>query len=124
MNENKSSNARSLLIGLAAGGAAGSILALLFAPKSGKELRRDIVLKKDKIINNTGRRVKKARKQVMEIYSNGMKKTEAILEETKSKLTSIRQSTGDAVNSGRELVKEAVKSGIEAYKYERKSHQH
>lgn len=116
---------------MAAGGVVGSIAALLLAPKSGRDLRRDIVQKKDKVITDTNKQVKKARKQVMELYSTGRKKTGAIIEETKSKLNNLKQSTGDVINSGMEIIsgeshrlKEAVKSGMEAYKEERKAVQH
>ena len=39
--------AKGLMIGFLAGGIVGGIIALLYAPKSGKELRNDIKLKKD-----------------------------------------------------------------------------
>ena len=46
-NNSEQSSAGKFLLGLLAGGVVGSAIALLYAPKSGKELRRDIRDKKD-----------------------------------------------------------------------------
>lgn len=46
-NEKKST--KSFLLGFLAGGAIGAIVALLYAPKSGKEMREDLREKKPRI---------------------------------------------------------------------------
>ena len=40
----KKSNARNFILGALAGGVAGSVTALLLAPKSGRQLRKDIIV--------------------------------------------------------------------------------
>lgn len=51
MEENKM--AKGLMIGFLAGGIVGGLIALLYAPKSGRELRNDIRIKKDEFLDDT-----------------------------------------------------------------------
>jgi len=92
------------------GGAIGGAIALLYAPESGKHLRRDIS------------------KKTNELIKKGKKKSNELWNDTKEKAQSTLDSANDFLNSnvvkivnetGR--VKDALKSGIDAYNSERKS---
>lgn len=49
----KKNNVRNFLMGALAGGIAGSVTALLLAPKSGRELRKDIVVSAQQVSDRT-----------------------------------------------------------------------
>src|ERR1035437_8699423 len=95
---NENGYVKGLFIGFLAGGAIGALVALLYAPKSGKELRYDIKNKTD------------------EYYDE----TEKFIADAKVKAKS---KTGSIVSTGKEVVdgetaklKTAFKAGVNAYK--------
>jgi len=92
------------------GGAIGSIIALLYAPKPGKNLRNDISRKTNELIEE------------------GKKKTHDSWNFTKERTESTLDSANDFLNEGMEKItrkteklKDAYKSGYNAYKNERKT---
>ena len=92
------------------GGAIGGAIALLYAPKSGKQLRNDIS------------------RTTNELYEEGKKKTYDSWNDAKEKAENILDGANDVLNSNVEKivhetgrVKDALTSGINAYNKERKS---
>ena len=101
---------KSFFFSFLVGGAIGSIIALLYAPKSGKHLRNDIV------------------KKTNEMIEEGRKKTSKTWNGAKEKVESTIENANDYLNEGMEKVarksekvKNALKSGIKAYSDERNS---
>lgn len=84
---------KGIVVGFAVGSAVAAILALLFAPKSGKELRGDIRDKSKKLVSDVEVMADKARSNLREVTRK--------LEEKETKLVG------------------AVKAGVEAYKEKR-----
>jgi gas vesicle protein len=106
MAENK--NMSGTIWGFIIGGVIGSIVALLYAPKPGKELRTDIT------------------KRTNEIIEDGKKKSVELWETTKTKAGSMIDSAGNLFISGKEKIvteaekmKGAIKAGADAYGEER-----
>ncbi|RPI15795.1 MAG: YtxH domain-containing protein [Ignavibacteriae bacterium] len=106
MSENR--NIGGTIWGFIIGGALGSIIALLYAPKPGKDLRTDISKKTTEIIND------------------GKKLSGEIWENTKTKAGSIYEGAGHMLSTGKDKlmnradkVKEAIKAGAEVYNEER-----
>ena len=64
-----------------------AIVALLYAPKSGKELRRDIKLKKDEFLDDTAEYMQIAKAKATELINEGKKKSEMLIQEAKKKAT-------------------------------------
>jgi gas vesicle protein len=106
------------------GGAVGAITALLFAPKSGKELRRDIADTSAELYDKTA-----------DIVHAGKQKAHDIIETVKHQADSLlRKSTDfydddmkeqiitstDSVQQRFDSLKEATKAGAEAFKAELK----
>ena len=96
----------SFLLGSAIGGA----IALLYAPESGKHLRRDISRKTNDLIKE------------------GKKKSNELWNDAKEKAGSIIDGANEVINTNVEKIvrktenlKEAFKSGVTAYSDERKS---
>ncbi|MDD5360733.1 MAG: YtxH domain-containing protein [Ignavibacteria bacterium] len=99
-----------IFFGLVLGGAVGSAIALLYAPKEGKYLRRDISRKANEFVDEE-------RKKVSDSWNGIKEKTGHILD-----------SANDAVKSNVEfitdktvLVADAFISGYNAYKEEKNS---
>lgn len=123
-----------MLMGLLVGGALGATLALLFAPKSGKELRQDIKSKTDVYLDDADKYIAEAKHKASDMINDGKKKSEKLIKEAKSKsdellndaeriLSDARSKTDEIVKTGKEKldqkssqVKSAIKAGVDAYK--------
>jgi len=125
---------KGLFIGLLAGGAVGALLALLYAPKSGKELRQDIKIKTDEYYDETEKFIADAKVKAKDMINDGKKRSEQLIANAKYKseellknaeriFTEAKSKTGSFVSSGKEVVdgetsklKTAFKAGVNAYK--------
>lgn len=126
MAEDNTRLAKGLLIGFLIGGAVGAITALLYAPKSGKELRSDIKKKAGDMADDAGDYVRTARTKTVDFINQGKQRSDQLISEAKEKadhilgdaekvLTEIRdRATGE---SGK--VKAAFRAGMDAYKEEK-----
>jgi gas vesicle protein len=125
---------KGLFIGFLAGGALGAIFALLYAPKSGRELRQDIKDKTDEYYDETEKFIAEAKTKAKDMINEGKKRSEQIIVNAKAKseellknaeriFTDAKGKTGSMVSSGKEVVdgeterlKTAFKAGVNAYK--------
>ena len=125
---------KGLFVGLLAGGAIGALVALLYAPKSGKELRNDIKSKTDEYYDETEKFIADAKVKAKDMMNEGKKRSENIIANAKSKseellknaeriFTEAKSKTGSFVASGKDVVdgetaklKTAFKAGVDAYK--------
>jgi len=121
------SNAKGFLIGLLAGGVIGGMAALLYAPKSGKEFRKDINKKRKELVHDAEQYVGSAKEKASEIISDGRKKAEDLISEARKKAASLSTGAERLYAQGKEFVsgeadklKDAVKAGVETYREERK----
>ncbi|MEO8210215.1 MAG: YtxH domain-containing protein [bacterium] len=135
MDENKT--AKGLLLGFVTGGIVGASLALLFAPKSGKELRGDIKTRKDEFLDDTSEYLQIAKTKASDLINEGKRKSEelisdakkkassligdanSILNDAKQKATNTLGSTKEKISGETERVKDAFKAGIEAFNQEK-----
>lgn len=92
------------------GGVVGSAIALMYAPKSGKNLRNDIGRKTTELLDQ-------GKKLTYDSW-NGAKET---AETTFESANEFLNSGVDKIVNKAERVKDSFKSGIEAYKEERKA---
>ncbi|AFN75962.1 hypothetical protein MROS_2732 [Melioribacter roseus P3M-2] len=130
---------KGILIGFFAGAAVGSLLGLLFAPKSGKELREDIRVKSKDVMDDAESYLAVAKDKANQLINEGKKKSEKLVAETKEKvdalldeaekvLSEAKVKASEAVKTGKEKVekesdklKTAVKAGVDAYRSEKES---
>lgn len=131
----KESNlSKGLLIGFLTGGIVGAALALLYAPKSGKELRKDLKDSADEWMDETEKFLESAKEKAEHALNEGKKKGEQLIADAKVKADDIlkdaekifsqaKDKAGEIVAHGKEIlnaeagrVKGAVKAGIDAYK--------
>ncbi|MBI5326064.1 MAG: YtxH domain-containing protein [Ignavibacteriae bacterium] len=127
---------RGLFLGAFLGGVVGAVTALLLAPKSGAELRKDIAQKSVELYDkasdmlqtveanvgdtvhsavNEGKVraaniVQSAKSQAEELMSNA----DAVLKEARSKVHNAKDSLGDRIQN----VKDAAKAGVDAFRSE------
>ncbi len=123
-----SSKGKGFMLGLIAGGAIGSIAALLYAPKSGRELRKDIRKKSREVIKETGEYVDSAKTRAAEIISEGRQKAENLINDAKQKADSITRGTEKLYTQGKEYITEeaakikgAFKAGVDTFNEERRN---
>jgi gas vesicle protein len=138
MSTNNSSG-KGLLIGLLAGGIVGAAIALLYAPKSGRELRKDIKDKTDDYIGEADRYIADAKHKAKDLINEGKKRSDKLIQDAKSRseillkdaekiFSDARSKTNNVVASTRETLeaegthlKSALKAGVDAYKETKKS---
>lgn len=130
---------KGLLIGLLTGGALGAVLALLYAPKSGKELRRDIRNKADEYMDEAEKYIADAKDKAIDLINEGKKRSEKLIKDAREKSDQLlkdaekvfkdaKDKAGDVIQSGKDVVeqkrdqiKSAIKAGVEAYKETKRS---
>lgn len=137
--ENDNNAGKGLLIGLLAGGAIGAVLGLLFAPKSGRELRNDIKLRTDEYLDDADKYVADARTKAKDLINEGKKKSDKIISDAKAKsdellkdaekvFNNAKAKANTAYETGKKTVedesnklKSAFKAGVDAYKESKSS---
>jgi gas vesicle protein len=135
-NDETSGFGKGLLLGMLTGGAVGAAIALLFAPKAGKELRSDISYMTGQYVDKAGDLLSSASERAQQIVNEGRKRAETIIDDARSKastlLTDAERIVNDAkakasgtsnrvvtdVKDGAGKFAEAVKAGTEAFKDE------
>jgi len=129
MADDNDGMAKGLLIGLLTGGAIGAMLALLYAPKSGREFREEIKRKSGEALEGADQYLEVAKSKAVDIINEGKKKSERLISDAKKHagtlladaekiLTTAKEKGGSVVEEG-EKVKTAFRAGVQAYKDER-----
>lgn len=135
----ENNSGKGLLIGLLFGGAIGAAIGLLFAPKSGRELRNDIKVKTDEYLDDADKYIADARTKAKDLINEGKKRSEKIIGDAKIKSDELlkdaervfneaKTKAGTAVQTGKKTMEEesnkfktAVKAGVDAYKESKSS---
>ncbi len=85
--------AKGLIIGFLAGSVVGAVLALLYAPKTGRELRADLKQRADEFAGETEEYVARARKRATDIINDGKQRSETLVNDARKRAESLM---GDA----------------------------
>jgi gas vesicle protein len=123
MSENAS---RNLLLGFLSGALVGGIVALLYAPKTGKEFRGDLKRKGGEIIEDVDEYLQDAQEKAKHIINEGKEKSAALITDAKKRADSLLHDAEDILSGARTRVshegdklKSAFKAGVDSYKEER-----
>ena len=126
MRQDNSGMLKGLIIGLLAGGAVGALVALLYAPKSGRELRADIKEKADGLMDGAEEYLSAAKSRAGEIVSDAKKRSDQLITEAKHKADTLLEDADKIISDARTKVgpiaaegarlKNAVKAGIDAFR--------
>lgn len=77
--------AKGLVVGFIAGGVVGAVLALLNAPKSGKELRQDIKNKSDSLVENADEYLTSALNKAEDMIHDGKKQSGSTMKKARKR---------------------------------------
>ena len=97
MGQEESSNTSSVLLAFFIGGLVGAGIALLVAPKSGEETRR----------------------QIKKITDEAKEKVETYIEEAKHKTSSVMEKGKELIEKEKNVISAAIDAGKEAFEKER-----
>lgn len=86
MQNEKNGMSKGLLIGMLTGAAVGSVIALLYAPKPGKELREDIKTKSQDFIEDADQYRVEIKDKVSQLINKSKKKSGKLVAEVKEKV--------------------------------------
>lgn len=99
---------KSFLGGLITGGLLGGLAGILFAPKSGKKLRRDISEKSNELLDDTVHLIENTKKKSSKVISDAKEKAEDLLEDVKKKIDMISNSAENLISQGKEKMEKNV----------------
>lgn len=133
-NEQDSKLTKGLFLGFVAGGIVGAIVALLYAPKPGRELRRDIRDRKDKLVDKAGELLSTSpmtaedylnaeRDRTRQVITTAKERAQSILDNAERSLADAKtRATGvaDTVKASAVKVQSATKAGMDAFRDELK----
>lgn len=120
MAENEStSSAIDRLTYLLIGAGIGATVALLFAPKSGRELRGDIADASRRGIDYTTEKARLAGEKAQEAYGQAQAKAQEAYGQAQAKAHELIETGKEAVNTKREQFQAAIDAGKEAYAEEK-----
>lgn len=133
-NNSEHSYTKGFLLGALVGGAVGAITALLVAPKSGEELREDIVRRSGEIYGKATDYISNARDEAENVVNQGktqaerivmnartqaenlMHNAEQMIQEAKFRASNAKEQVGENMTR----VRDAAKAGAEAFRTELK----
>lgn len=134
-DENKM--AKGLILGFLTGGVVGAAVALLYAPKSGRELRADIKNRTDEFIDDTSEYMQIAREKAENLINEGKKKSELLIADAKKKASTLIDDANSLLSDAKgkashkydetkeklshesDRIKDAFRAGVDAYKDEK-----
>ena len=99
---------KGMILGIIAGGALGAALALLFAPKSGRELRYDIAELTNAYADRTGTAVNDASEKARQIVNDGRRRADTIIEDARQRASSLLTDAERIVNDARHRAQNAA----------------
>jgi gas vesicle protein len=103
------------LKGLLIGGAVGAIIALLYAPKSGKETREDIKRRTEEFLEQADREIAELKRRAASLVSEGRRRAAELAEEAGEKVEQAKGAIGE--KTGR--LRRAVEAGARAFAEEK-----
>ena len=103
MTNEENGMGKGLLIGFFTGAAVGSIIALLYAPKSGKELREDIKTRSQDFIEDADKYISNAREKASQLINDGKKKSELLVADAKEKVDALLDEAERILSEAKDL---------------------
>ncbi len=108
MDDEKRTSWESFFKGLLAGGLIGAGLALLFAPKSGRELREDIKRKSSELKKDAELLYSEAKEKTEEWWSESLKKAEQLRQDAEHKLEEAKAKAAELIEEGKKWVEKVT----------------
>jgi gas vesicle protein len=116
-------NGSEYLKGLILGGLIGSVLGILFAPKSGKETREELNKRADALIAKAKDEYDQAIEKTKKAYETSVEKLKELETTAKKKVAEVEEKVGELTDKSKESVveqksrlKKAIDAGVDTYK--------
>lgn len=100
-----------LLIGFLSGAVVGAVVGLLYAPKSGKKMRRALNNKAQDIMDDAEDLLKTTKKRTSEAVHEGKKMAEQLVSDTKAITDSLLKDATQVISDAKVLVSDVIKTG-------------
>lgn len=110
--QHESSYGKGLAVGLIIGSAVGAAIALLLAPKSGSELRRDIAERSGELYDKASGFAAQQSKKINEYVNEGKQKAEEIIHSTRQQAGSLMTEAETLMHDARSRMSSVAQSGI------------
>ena len=120
MPDNDGGSAAEKLTFLLIGAGIGAALALLFAPKSGRELRGDIADVTKRGLDAAGEGVRRVSERASDLYETGADKAAEVYGTARDKVTEGAGAVTDMATRQREQIAAAIEAGKQAYHEEKR----
>jgi len=104
---------KGLVLGAVIGGAVGAITALLFAPKTGNELRQQIASKSGELYDRASGLINSP--QVQDVVNEARTRGEQVITSVREQADTLISSAERAIRGAKTRVGDAVQAGAEAY---------
>jgi len=101
------------------GGAIGAAFALLFAPKSGNELRADLRRKSRELYDETEAQLGEWKEQAAEVLEQGKRQAEALRSQAEAKIVEARAKADQLISEGRAKARDLVDQGAKVVEREK-----
>jgi gas vesicle protein len=118
-NESSTSSAVDRLTYLLIGAGIGATVALLFAPKSGRELRGDIADASRKGVELTTEQARRLGEKANDVYGQAAQKATDLYGQTAQKAQELIDAGKETVAAKREQLQAAIEAGKDAYAEEK-----
>lgn len=109
------------------GGLVGAVVSLLYAPKSGKEMREDLRTASQEIMEDAGSRLEVTQEKADALMEQTRKQLDELRREAEAAIAELKNSALGKVEEGKSAVdkekgriKEALDAGVAAYQKEKK----
>ena len=120
MAENDSSSAAEKLVFLLIGAGIGATVALLFAPKAGRELRDDIADYTRRGLDAAGEGARTIGTRASEVYQTGRAKVSEVYDAAREKVAQGAEAVTDLGGRQKDQIAAAIEAGKQAYREEKR----
>ncbi|MEW6209716.1 MAG: YtxH domain-containing protein [Acidobacteriota bacterium] len=120
MPDNEGSSATEKLTYFLIGAGIGATLALLFAPKSGRELRGDIADYTRKGIDAASEGARRLGERAGELYDTSRDRVVGVYSAAREKLSHSAEAVSEAASRQKEQIAAAIEAGKQAYREEKR----
>lgn len=93
--------AKGLIVGFIAGSIVGAAIALLYAPKTGRELRADLKEKAGDFVDDAQEYIARAKSKAVDIVNEGKQKAATLVDDARRKADSIMGDADRILNDAR-----------------------
>ncbi len=118
-------SSKGFIYGMIAGGIIGAAIALLYAPKTGKEVRESLKKNAEKVLGEADEYIELAKHTVTDVINEAKKKSEDLVSNAKKQAQSLIAESEELLNKAKdqtiedENIDDYPLSGLDAYKKEK-----